>query len=118
MPEIPGDEYMSDDPRIVKRRVALKMPKGHEPVYVIVVSALEGEDRKEGHTLGVTPQWMPLAEKMVDFIEPDQLALEIGALVNRGWSNTVATLVDEKVLMDWRTRSKVHQRRIPPGVGS
>ncbi|MEE9593683.1 MAG: hypothetical protein V3W28_08905 [Thermoplasmata archaeon] len=100
--------------------IDLRLPKGHEPVYVLLVSGMPDTDADGGERLAVTPQWQPLAEKMVARSNHGTVALAIMAVANRGLANTIAVIlqagpIDTKG--SWKP-GPAPDRRMPPGVAS
>ncbi len=103
-----------------KRTIDLRLPKGHEPVYVLLVSGMPDTDTDGGERLAVTPQWQPLAETMVAQSNHGTVALAVLAVANRGLANTIAVILQAGPIDksgSWKPRPSP-DRRMPPGVAS
>ncbi len=102
------------------RTVDLRLPKGHEPVYILPVSGTPEADPDGGEHLAVTPQWQPLAETMVARSKHGTMALAVMAVANRGLANTIAVILQAGPVDkngSWKPRPSP-DRRMPPGVAS
>lgn len=79
-----------------KRLVEIRLPKGHEPVWILLISATPEPDALGEEALSVTPQWRPLANRIMERSENGgrDVILAISAVANRGLANMIAVFLD------------------------
>ncbi len=79
-----------------KRLIEIRLPKGHEPVWILLVSATSVPDDDGEEALAVTPQWQPLANRIMERSENGgrDVLLAISAVANRGLANMIAVFLE------------------------
>ncbi len=96
-----------------KRLVEFRLPKGHDPVWVLLVSATPEPDPSGQERLAVSPQYQPLMDRMVGRGDVGRLVLAVTAVANRGLANMIAVALQGDpvdVGSSWRPRPSRHQR--------
>ena len=98
----------------------VRLPKGHEPVWVLLISATPVPDDEGEEQLAVTPQWQPLAARIMERSEDGgRVVLAISAVANRGLANMIAVFLEANPVDagdSWQPTPSRDQR-MPPGVG-
>ncbi len=100
--------------------IELRLPKGHEPAWVLLVSATPEPDPSGQERLAVSPQYQPLMDRMVERGDVGRLVLAVTAVANRGLANMIAVALQGDpvdVGESWRPRPSRHQREPEEGGG-
>ncbi len=95
------------------RTVNLRLPKGHEPVWILLVSATPEPDPSGQERLAVSPQYQLLMDRMVERGDVGRLILAVTAVANRGLANMIAVALQGDPIdvgESWRPRPSRHQR--------